>query len=129
MLCTLIVCRRTPTCSVFHTLRTEPQYLQTYVPSMHSIGFFLFCFFIILLGKFRPAYFGKATAALPSPAGFFRVSVVHRTLTRTWITGSLTCVCHHSFCERILLGGWAQRETLFFFSCAPDGVRTSGIWI
>ena len=53
--------------------------------------------FIIPFRKFGPPYLGKATAATraapPSPtvyAGSFHVSVIHR--TRTWTTGSFTCV-------------------------------------
>ena len=69
----------------------------------------------------------------------FRVSVIHRTLT--WTTGSLTCVGHHSYaCVLHVQGGWVHRQrvniafcrlgkTLTKFYCAPDGVRTSGLWI
>ena len=46
-------------------------------------------------------------------AGSFCVSVIHQTLT--WTTGSLTCVCDHSY----VYWGWAQRQvstTFFWFA-------------
>ena len=65
-------------------------------------------------------------------AGSFRVSVIQRTLT--WTTGSLSCV--HLYTR----GGWAHTPTssqhnildyekLKRFSCAPDEIPTSVLWI
>ena len=60
----------------------------------------------------------------------------------TWATGSLTCVRDHSYAciytwglgtltsrHNILVQGGGAGGTLTKFSCAPDGVRTSGLWI
>ena len=66
----------------------------------------------------------------------FRVSVSH--LTLTWTTGSLTCVRDCFFVRAHTHGGWAHRQrvsTTFLtrknthFSCAPDRIRTSVLWI
>ena len=63
-------------------------------------------------------------------AGSFCVS----TKTLTWTTGSLMCVCDHSY-ACVYTQGWAHRQrvsTTFLtrkntkMSCAPDGVRTLG---
>ena len=67
---------------------------QTYEGGKPTFSYITLHFMIPPFGKFGPPYPGKATAAataaLPSPTGSFRVSVIHRTLT--WTTGSLTCV-------------------------------------
>ena len=71
-------------------------------------------------------------------AGTFQVSVIHQTLT--WTTGSLMCVhviilacvyihtgvghTDNESAQHFLLG-----KTVANFSCAPGGVRTSGLWI
>ena len=69
-------------------------------------------------------------------AVFFRVSVIHQTLT--WTTRSLTCVHDHSYVFVYTQGFGTltasqhnifDSEKLADFSCAPDGVRTSGHWI
>ena len=85
---------------------------------------------------------GKATAAtraaLPSStmhAGSFYVSVIHQILT--WTTGSLMCIRDHSFACVYTRGLGTPTvsqhmfvsEKLAHFSCAPDGVQTSGLWI
>ena len=51
-------------------------------------------------------------------AGSFRHSVIHRTMT--WSTGPLTCVCDHSA---------SQHSSYKQIYCAPNKVRTSGLWI
>ena len=58
---------------------------------------------------------------------FFRVSIIHRTLTST--IGSLTCVSDHSYACVYTLGGWAHRQRVSTTFLTPDGVRTSGLWI
>ena len=64
-------------------------------------------------------------------AGFFRVSVILRTLR--WTTRSLTCVRDH-FYACLYIWGWAHRRVSTTFLtrknchnclCAPDRVRTS----
>ena len=68
-----------------------------------TLNFYFFLHFIIPLGKFGLPYPGKATAAaraalprvLQVHARSFHVSIIHRTLT--WTTGSLMCVCDHSY--------------------------------
>ena len=69
-------------------------------------------------------------------AGSFRVSIIHRTLT--WTTGSLTCVRDHYYVCVCTLGlgtptasqhNVFDSEKLTVFVCAPDGIRTSVIWI
>ena len=68
-------------------------------------------------------------------AGPFRVSVIHRTLT--WTTGYLTYVRDHSLCVRIHTGLGTPTasqhifgsEKLTIFSCATDGIQTSGLWL
>ena len=67
-------------------------------------------------------------------AGSFRVSVIHRTLT--WTTSSLTCVRDHYYaCVNTRGTPTASQHNMFhlgkfaIFSCAPDGVRTSGVRI
>ena len=69
-------------------------------------------------------------------AGSFRVSVIHWTLT--WTTGSLTSVRDHS-CACVYTRGLGtpatsqhntfDSEKLTHFSCAPDRIRTSVLWI
>ena len=69
-------------------------------------------------------------------AGYFLVFVIHRTLTQP--TGSLTCVHEHS-CACVYTRGLstptASQHNIFdsekrtSFSCAPDGIRTSVLWI
>ena len=70
--------------------------------------------------------------------GYFRVSVIHRTLT--WTARSLTCVRDHS-CEFVYTRGvehtdsesaqhfWLRKKPHNIFLCAPDGIRTSFLWI
>ena len=89
---------------------------------------------------------GKRAAIVRRYPGIFSypvssVSVIHRTLT--WTTGSLTCLCDHWYYVRIYIhtgtgvGHTADNESaqdfdsekLAHFSCAPDGTRTSGLWI
>ena len=59
----------------------------------------------------------------------FHVSVIHQTLT--WTTGSLTCIRNNSYACVYTQGlgtpTVSQHNTFdSSFSCAPDGVRTSG---
>ena len=81
----------------------------SFIPSIIPLVLFIpvlsiFTLLLINSGKFGPPYLGKVTAAatrtaLLSPvqvhAGSFRVSVIHRILTRT--TGSLTYMRDHSY--------------------------------
>ena len=68
-------------------------------------------------------------------AGSFRVFIIHR--TPTWTTGSLPCIRDHS-CACVYTQGLCtptmSRHNIFhwkihMFSCAPDGIRTSVLWI
>ena len=69
-------------------------------------------------------------------AGSFCVSLIHQTLT--WTTRSLTCVHDHS-CARVYTWGLgtptASQHNIFdsekftTFSCDPDGIQTSVLWI
>ena len=62
--------------------------------------------------------------------------VIHRTLT--WTAGSLTCVRDH-YCACVYTPGLGtptaiqnnilDSQKLTFFSCAPEGIRASVIWI
>ena len=73
--------------------------------------------------------------ALQVHAGSFRVSVIHRTLT--WTPGCLTSVRDHSYAcvyTRGLGTPSTSQHNIFDSeklsnSCAPDGVRTSVLWI
>ena len=93
-------------------------------------------------GCFPPGKASSHRTALPFFLSLcvqcFRVSVIHRTLT--WTTGSLTCVRDHCYTCVYTHGGFGHTDsesaqhfdsgkTLTRFSCAPDGVRTSGLWI
>ena len=64
-------------------------------------------------------------------AGSFRVSVIH--LTRTWTTGSLTCVCDHSYVcvytQELGESAFLTRKNTHIFDCAPGGVWTSCHWM
>ena len=107
----------------------------------------VFIHFIIPFREIRTPYLGKATAAaraaqpsqgLEGHAGSFRVSVIHQTLT--WTTGYLACI-HDHVCVHIYIytgvGHTDSESTQHFlpgktftsFLCAPDGVRTSAVWI
>ena len=90
----------------------------------------IYIHFIIPFGKFGPPH----RAALSSPTSacwVFRVSEIHRTLTGT--TGSLSCVCDHSYacaytrglCTPTTSQHIFDSEKLTDFSCAPGGLRTS----
>ena len=68
-------------------------------------------------------------------AGSLHVSIIHHTLT--WTTGSLACVCDHS-CTCVHTQGLGtptasqhnfDPEKLTILFCAPDGIRTSVLWI
>ena len=72
----------------------------------------------------------------PVSSTCFRVSVIHRPLA--WTTGSLTCLRDHCYAYLYTRGlgtpttsqhNILTRKNSQFFSCAPDGVRTSGLWI
>ena len=73
-------------------------------------------------------------------AGSFHVSVIHR--TPTWTTGYLTCACDHPYARAYTHTGVGHTDSesaqhvltemklsQFVFPGAPDGVRTSGLWI
>ena len=72
-------------------------------------------------------------------AGSLRVSVIHRLLT--WTTGCWTWVRDHSYaCVYIHTGVEhtdsesaqhfdSEKKPLTSCLCAPDGIRTSGLWI
>ena len=69
-------------------------------------------------------------------AGSFSVSVFHGTLT--WNTGSLSCVRDHSCACAYTQGlgtptasqhNICDSEKLTNFSCTPDGIRTSVLWV
>ena len=124
-------------------------------------GWVCFCFFVFLRSSII-AYVTVFNSGLrhldshiPSSgvqvhAGYFRVFIIHRTLT--WTTGSLTSVHGLSYARvyttdlKIIFldqcythGCWAHRQrvsTTFmteklkvFLSCAPDGIRTLDLWI
>ena len=72
-------------------------------------------------------------------AGYFPVSIIHRTLT--WTTGSLTCVHGLSYAYNTWsfvytrgFGTPTSQHNLFdaekniSFSCAPDEIRTLDFW-
>ena len=65
-------------------------------------------------------------------AGSFRVSVIYQTLI--WTTGSLMCVRACVYTQGLCTLTASQHnifdlEKLTIFVCAPDGIRTSGLWI
>ena len=106
--------------------------------------FFLFNFIFLYTLLSLSEHLGSPTPqeqhypVLQVHAGSFHVSVIPTTLT--WITGSLTCVHDHSYvCVYIHTGGLGtpkssqhnifDPEKLTNLSCAPDGVRTLGLWM
>ena len=65
-------------------------------------------------------------------AGSFHIAVIHWTVT--WTTGSLTCVCDHSYAciytwglgtlQTVSQHNISDLENSFNFSCSPEGVQT-----
>ena len=84
--------------TITHTVTPPPP------PPTHTPSSFSYTLLLHLSGNLgHRTYLGKATTAATASATqsykcmlvfFFRVSLIHRTLTRT--TGSLACVCDHS---------------------------------
>ena len=100
-----------------------------------SVELYLFTPVLISLTLFqRHADIGQVKLQTVFSCLIFLVSVIHRTLT--WTTGALSLTCvHDSYVYVILimcacthgdLAHWQRGST---FSCAPDGVQTSGLWI